>query len=65
MNGIVTPLFMGAMLIGTSLSGALMGQFGLVPVYAIAAVACAASAIPAAAIPARPRSEETAKSASA
>jgi len=64
-NGIVTPLFMGAMLIGTSLSGALTGQLGLLPVYAIAAVACAVSAIPAAAIPARPRSEETAKSASA
>jgi len=46
-NGILTPLFMGAMLIGTSSSGVLSQAAGIVPAYLTTAAICALAAIPA------------------
>jgi len=46
-NGILTPLFMGALLLGTSSSGWLSQAAGTVPAYLTTAVLCALAAIPA------------------
>lgn len=45
-NGIVTPLFMGALLIGTSVSGMWSSVAGVIPVYLGAAVICMISVLP-------------------
>ncbi|XID92390.1 MFS transporter [Paenibacillaceae bacterium WGS1546] len=46
-NGIVTPLFMGALLLGTSGSGILSSAAGLIPIYLAAACLCVIAALPA------------------
>ncbi|OXS60436.1 hypothetical protein B1A99_08410 [Cohnella sp. CIP 111063] len=46
-SGIVTPLSMGALLIGTSLSGPLSHNAGILPAYFAAAALCVLSAMPA------------------
>jgi len=46
-SGIVTPLSMGALLIGTSLSGPLSHNAGILPAYFAAAALCVLSALPA------------------
>ncbi|QJD86496.1 MFS transporter [Cohnella herbarum] len=46
-NGLMMPLFMGALLLGTSASGILSNTAGIVPAYMAAAVLCVLSAIPA------------------
>jgi len=45
-NGIVTPLFMGALLIGTSASGPISHGAGIVFAYFAAALLCVLSALP-------------------
>ncbi|WP_372632075.1 MFS transporter [Cohnella sp.] len=46
-SGIVTPLSMGALLIGTTLSGPLSHNAGILPAYFAAAALCVLSALPA------------------
>jgi MFS family permease len=46
-NGILTPLFMGALLLGTSASGYVSHSAGVVPAYLAAAALCMLSAWPA------------------
>jgi MFS family permease len=45
-NGIITPLFMGATLIGTSASGAISHSAGIIPAYITAAAICVLSVWP-------------------
>lgn len=45
-NGLMTPLFIGATLLGTAVSGLLATTIGLVPVYLIAAAICLISVLP-------------------
>lgn len=44
-NGLITPLFMGAMLVGTSLSGVMTHTAGLVAAFLTAAAVCAIAAL--------------------
>lgn len=45
-NGIMTPLFMGATLLGTGASGLIADSAGLLPVYFMAAAICMVAVIP-------------------